>query len=155
MAVFTFFGESVDLPAIALSARAKTQDETAWLHGRYVTIQLSRPIEALRVHTRGKAFADRPASTEAGAWVLIGDVIQTSAELADSRSLPGKNARSMVAFTHTSTARLCPHTVLNIGLASKKFCGEGGGFQAEYISGPRIEFTPLAGKHWHGAAGNA
>jgi hypothetical protein len=61
----------------------------------------------------------------------------------------------MVAFTHTSEASLVANTVLNIGLASAKFGGSGGEYQAEYVSGPTIRFTALAGKHWHGGSGNA
>ncbi|MET0335242.1 MAG: hypothetical protein ABW190_13295 [Rhizobacter sp.] len=155
MATFKFFGHSVDLPATELATRAQSTDDSAWLFGQFVTVQLLKPMEALRVHTNGKAYPDRPASAEAGAWVLIGDIIQTASELADSRSLPGRDPRSMVAFTHTSMARLSPNTVLNIGLASQKFSGQGNGLQAEYVSGPLIAFTPLTGKHWHGVAGNA
>lgn len=155
MATFAFFGKSIDLPATRLATRATTRDKTAWQHGQYMTIQLLKPLEALRVHTDGKAFPQRAASAEAGAWVLIGDIVMTSSELADSRSLPGKDPRSMVAFTHTSNARLSPNTVLNIGLTSPKFCGQGGEFQAEYVSGPAIDFTPLPAAHWHGASGTA
>lgn len=61
----------------------------------------------------------------------------------------------MTAFTHTSEATLAAGCVLNIGLASAKFGGFGGGFQAEYVSGPEIQFKPLAGKHWHGKTGHA
>ena len=87
--------------------------------------------------------------------MLIGDVIYTASELASSRSLPAGNTRSMTAFTHTSEARLSPGTILNIGLASAKFGGGGGEFQAEYVAGPAITFLPLTGKHWHGRAGSA
>lgn len=61
----------------------------------------------------------------------------------------------MTAFTSTSQANLSTNTILNIGLASAKFGGIGGGFQAEYVSGPTISFTLLTGKHWHGSSGNA
>jgi hypothetical protein len=61
----------------------------------------------------------------------------------------------MVAFTHTNEATLPAQVVVNVGLASAKFGGWGGGFQAEYVSGPAIQFTPLLGKRWHGRAGIA
>jgi hypothetical protein len=89
-----------------------------------------------------------------GAWILIGDVIHTSSALASSRSLPVNNPQSMTAFTHTSEASLAAGTILNIGLASAKFGGVGGEFQAEYVSGPTIRFTPFVDKIWHGKIGH-
>jgi len=155
MATFSFFGKSIELPATLSIERASTRDSTAWQHGQYSTVRLLGPVEVLRVHTDGKSYPGREASGEAGAWVLIGDVIQTSGDVADSRSLPTANPRSMVAFTHTSEGHLRPDTVLNIGLASPKFGGVGGAFQAEYVSGPAIIFVPLTGKRWHGSSGVA
>jgi hypothetical protein len=155
MAQFFFLGESIDLPAIRATAQAGTRDETAWRLGVYITVQLIGSMSALRVHTQGRSFPERPASNEAGAWLLIGDVIETSSGLASSRSLPGGNPLSMVAFTHTSEALLAAATVLNIGVASAKWQGMGGGFQAEYVRGPAIRFVPLAGNVWHGRSGQA
>jgi len=154
MPTFSLFGKSVDLEAVP-SPNAVTRDETAWLHRTHLTIRLLTQLEALRVHTGGRAFPGRDASGEAGAWLLIGDVIQSSSDLADTRSLPTANPRSMVAFTHASLATVAAGTVLNIGIASAKFGGSGGGFQAEFVSGPPIVFKPLSGKNWHGAAGRA
>ena len=155
MAMYSFFGKSVDLPAALGASRAKTRDPGAWLYGQYVTVRLLASIRALRVHTEHREFPGRLASGESGAWILIGDVIQTSSELASSRALPAVDPTSMVAFTHTSEAHLLPGTMLNIGLAAQKFGGAGGGFQAEHVFGPAIRFTPLTGKHWHSRAGHA
>ena len=155
MATFPFFGRSIDLAAKLAATRGSSRDESAWLHGQYTTVELLKPLQALRVHTNNRAFAGREASREAGAWVLIGDVVQTSSEIADSRSLPTSIPQSMTAFTHASEAYLSPNTVLNIGLASAKFGGMGGAFQAEYVSGPPIQFKLLVGKHWHGKSGTA
>jgi hypothetical protein len=154
MPTFALFGKSVDLQAVP-AAMASTRDPDAWLHRRYLTVRLTAPLDALRVHTAGRSFPGRDASAEAGAWVLIGDVIQSSGDLADTRSLPTTNPSSMVAFTHTSEALLASGTVLNIGIASAKFGCTGGEFQGEYVGGPVIVFKPLAGKHWHGMAGRA
>ena len=155
MPIFSFFGKSVTLSAVLVSEKATTRDQSAWRHGIYTTVRLTGRLSALRVHTAGSTFPGRQASGQAGAWILIGDVIQTSAELANSRSLPTENPSSMVAFTHTSEALLAANTVLNIGIASAKFGGAGGEFQAEYVCGPTIQFTSLAGRHWHGSAGHA
>lgn len=152
MPVFSLFGESVELSATPLPA-ARTRDETAWLNRRHLTVRLTRATQALRVHTAGKAYPGRPASSEGGAWLLIGDVIQTSGQLAGSRALPTSHPGGFTAFTHVSEALLAPGTVLNIGVASAKFGGAGGGFQAEYVEGPPIVFKPLAGRHWHGRSG--
>jgi len=152
MPTFSFFGKSINLPAVLVSAKAATRDQSAWQAGMYTTVRLVERLLALRVHTAGRVFPGRQASGEAGAWILIGDVIQTSVGLANSRSLPTNDPRSMVAFTHTSEANIAVNTVLNIGLASAKFGGMGGEFQAEYVSGPTIQFTPLTGKHWHSRA---
>lgn len=155
MTTFSFAGKSVDLPAVPVSPKSATRDPTAWQFGRYVTVRLVSPVSALRVHTNSRSFPGRQASAATGAWLLIGDIIQTSSALADSRSLPTENPKSMVAFTGASEANISALAVLNIGLASAKFGGRGGEFQAEFVSGPAIQFTPLIGKHWHGGAGNA
>jgi len=155
MATFSFFGESISLPAVQVPAQAQTRDKTAWQSGQYTTIRLIGPISALRVHTNNRSFPGRQASAEAGACLLVGDVIHTAPSIANSRSLPVQNPGSMAAFTNTSGAQLAASTILNIGLASAKFGGSGGGFQAEYVDGPAISFSPFTGKHWHGSAGNA
>jgi hypothetical protein len=155
MAMFSFSGKTVNLPAVQLSAKEKTQDETAWRSRQYISVRLVSSMSALRVHTNNRSFPGREASAEAGTWLLIGDVIQAAPAIASSRSLPAQNPASMAAFTHTSDAKLAANTVLNVGVASAKFGGRGGNLQAEYVSGPRILFTPLEGKHWHGRAGHA
>jgi hypothetical protein len=155
MSLFSYFGKSIELPASLVLVKATTRDNTAWLCGVYTTVRLVKKYYTLRVHTAGRAYEEREASAEMGAWVLLGDIIQTSAQLANSRSLPTYNPNSMVAFTHTSEAILNVGTVLNIGLASAKFGGRGGDFQAEHVSGPSIQFKLLEGKHWHGKAGLA
>jgi hypothetical protein len=155
MTTFSFAGKTVDLPAVPVSPKSATRDPTAWQFGRYVTVRLVSPMSALRVHTNGRSFPGRQGSAATGAWLLVGDIVQTASELADSRSLPIENPKSMVAFTGTSEANISALSVLNIGLASAKFGGSGGEFQAEFVSGPLIQFSPLKGKHWHGRAGNA
>ena len=154
MHTVSLFGKSVDLPAVQVPAKAQTRDQSAWQFGMYTTVRLVERMSALRVHTAGRAFPGRQASAEAGAWILVGDVIQTSSRLANSRSLPARDPRSMVAFTHASDAYAAAGTVLNIGIASAKFGGMGGEFQAEYVSGPVIQFIPLSGKHWADFAGH-
>lgn len=152
---FKCLGKTIFLPAIQAPSKASTQDPTAWECGVYETVRVVQSLSALRVHTNGKSYPGRPSSARAGAWILIGDVIQTSSELARTRSLPAANPESAVAFTHTSEAGVEPNTLLNIGLASAKFGGVGGEFQAEYVSGPKIKFTPIAGKGWHGTTAHA
>ena len=155
MTAFAIAGRRIDLSAVPVTPRALSGDDSAWQGGDYVTVRLLAPAEALRVHTNGRAFPDREASASAGAWVAIGDVIQTSAQFANSRSLPTWHVNSTTAFTHVNTATIPAGCVVNIGIASAKFGGQGGGFQAEYVSGPLFQFTPLTGKHWHGRAGSA
>lgn len=154
MSTFYVFGKSIELAAIPASA-AQTRDETAWLHRKYLTVRLLAPTEAMRVHTAGKSFPGRQASNEAGAWLLIGDVIQSSGQLANGYALPTTNPRAFTAFTHVSLAMLGTGTVLNVGIVAAKFGGAGGDFQAEYVEGPPIVFKPIHGKHWHGAVGHA
>lgn len=154
MATFVISGKQIRLPATQIQELAHTRDRSAWMGGCYITVRLLTSISTLRVHTNGRSFRERPASGESGAWLLIGDVIKTSTDLASSRSLPVQKPDSMTAFTHTSAALIAAGTALNIGIASAKFGGLGGGFQAEFVSGPPIQFTPLAGKHWHGTSGH-
>jgi hypothetical protein len=158
MTRFVFGNKSIDLPADAVRPSAPSRDATAWQTGHYTTVRLFHPIRGLRVHTSGRSYPDRPPSNAEGSWILIGDVIQTSTQIAYSRSLPGKLPQSMVAFTHVSEVSLAPGTVLNIGLASAKFSGEiggGGGFQAEHVSGRSPQFRVLGGNYWHGKPGAA
>ena len=146
MAKFWFSGKSVDLPAMKVHPKSES-DLSKWQNGMYETVKLTASVEGLRAHTGGKNYPGRQGSKEMGAWVLIGDVIGTSSQIADSRSLPTNNPRSMTAFTKTSEAVLGAGTIVNIGLASALFGGSGGGFQAEYISGPRISFSPITTCH--------
>jgi len=155
MAKFTFSGKSIELPAVVMTPTCASFDPTAWVSGDHLTIRLLDTIHALRVHTNGRAFPKRELSHAAGRWILIGDVILTSSEIADSRSLPTNDPTGMTAFTHTSEAVLVRNVVLNIGLASEKYAGRGGGFQAEYVGGPEIQFKLLTDKIWHGRAGFA
>ena len=158
MTRFVFGNKSIDLPAATVRPVASSRDANAWWAGQYATVRLFQPIRGLRLHTSGRSYPDRPASNAEGSWILIGDVIQTSSQIAQSSSLPGKLPQSMVAFTHVSDVSLAAGTVLNIGVASAKFSGEvggGGGFQAEHVSGPWPQFHVLAGNYWHGNAGAA
>jgi len=155
MARFLVAGRAIDLPAIPVTRPAPSRDPSAWELGAYTTVQLVEPVDALRVHTDGRAYPGREASASAGAWLAIGDVVQTSSQLANSRSLPTDDPTSMIAFTHVSEVTVPENCILNIGFASAKFGGLGGGCQAEYVSGPAIRFTPLEGKRWHGRAGRA
>ena len=154
MPTFTLFGKSVELEAVPVTSRP-TRDMTAWLNECYISVRMTRALRAIRVHTAGRSFPGRSGSRQEGAWLLIGDVIRTASGIADSRSLPTADPTSMTAFTHTSEAVVAPGAVLNIGLASAKFGGLGGGFQAEFVDGPPVAFVPLAGMHWHGVAGHS
>ena len=62
---------------------AAASDAASWAGGRWVTVKLSALLEALRVHTSGRAFLaqGRPASTEARRWLLIDDVIRASSRV--------------------------------------------------------------------------
>jgi hypothetical protein len=157
MATFSLFGKSVDLPAMRV-ARRISSEPTAWEQQIHITVQLTTCVEALRLHTKGRAFPGRLASREEGSWLLIGDDIMTLGELADSRALPVDDPTRLIAATHVSLAQLPAFSVLNIGLAAKvkDFGGRGGEFQAEYVEGQApIRFIPLDGKRWHTHAGRA
>lgn len=147
MTAFRFGTTVIDLPATRVGRR-ETSKVNAWLNGGYLTVKFDGEFEALRVHTKGKAFEDREASNEMGAWVVLGDLITTSMGLVSSRALPGD-------FTHVSVVMIYPRTVLNIGIAGAiAGWGMGGGEQGEYVGGPRLGFRPLDNK-WHHAAGLA
>jgi hypothetical protein len=155
MTTFTLLGRRIDLPAMQASSRGATRDVSAWEAGEYLTIRILAPVEAIRVHTNGRTFPGREASGSIGAWVAIGDIIQTSGQFSNSRSLPTANPNSPTAFTHVNAVRIPAGCVINIGITSAKFGGQGGGFQAEYVSGAHLEMIALTGKHWHGRHGVA
>jgi len=147
MARFFFSGVVVDLPA-ALAQRAETSYTNAWLKGEYVTVRLLAPVEGVRAHTSGREFKDRIASKPEGAWIAVDDFIESSGDFVRSRALPGP-------FTNLAWAVAPTHCVLNLGLAAPLYGVAGGGVQAEFVSGPPIEFTQAQGKHWHGKTGAA
>jgi hypothetical protein len=155
MAKYFFLSTVIELPAVPVWPHAQSRDATAWLHGLFSTVVLLSPVEGIRVHTDGRSYPGRPGSSEQGAWVALGDVIVAAPDLANSRSLPTTNPQSLVAFTRIAEVLLQAQCVLNIGLASAKFGGAGGGAQAEYVSGPPLQFAPLHGKYWHHRVGHA
>jgi hypothetical protein len=83
-----------------------------------------------------------------GRFFVAGQPIETWSPFVDSRALPGP-------FTHLSWAILPEQSIVNIGVAGPLYGAFGGGFQAEYISGPPIQFSQLPGAYWHGKHGNA
>jgi hypothetical protein len=155
MARFFVAGTAIELPGIPVWPKAQSRDPDAWMLNTYSTVLLLSPVEGIRVHTDGRSYPGRPGSSEEGAWVALGDVIVGSGEFASSRSLPSCNPKSLVAFTRMAEVRLPSQCVLNIGLASPKFGGLGGGVQAEYVSGPPLQFGTLRGKYWHDHVGHA
>jgi len=155
MAKFFFGGTALELPAVAVWPKSQSRDPSAWMHGLYSTVRLLSPVDGIRVHTGGRAYPGRQASSEEGAWVALGDVIVSASAFASSRSLPTDNPSSLVAFTRIAEVVLAPQCLINIGLASPKFGGTGGGAQAEYVSGPPLQFTPLGSKYWHNRVGHA
>ena len=155
MAKFFVAGAAIELPAVPVWPKAASRDLGAWMLGAYSTVLLLSSVEGIRVHTDGRSYPGRPGSSEQGAWVALGDVIVASSEFASSRSLPTDNPKSAVAFTRTADVVLPPHCIVNIGLASPKFGGIGGGVQAEYVSGPPFQFRTLRGKVWHDRVGHA
>ena len=156
-------GDVLTVRKVGRSARdacgAKDSSEpTAWEQRIHITVQLTAFVEALRLHTKDRAFPGRIASKENGRWPLIDDDIMTLGELADSRALPADDPTRLIAATHVSLAQLPAFSVLNIGWAAKvkDFGGRGGEFHAEYVEGQApIRFNPLDGKRWHTRAGRA
>jgi hypothetical protein len=155
MATFFVAGTSIELPGIPVWPKAQSRDPDAWILKTFSTVLLHSPVEGIRVHTDGRSYPDRPGSLEEGAWFALGDVILGSGEFASSRSLPTRNPKSLVAFTRMADVLVPSQCVLNIGLASPKFGGLGGGVQAEYVSGPPLHFGALRGKYWHDHVGHA
>ncbi len=146
MSTFVVSGRTIELQATAHS-RIATRDSNAWLHAAFVTVQLLALTEALRVHTGGRSFQGRPGSKLEGAWYAIGDVIETSTQYSQSRSLPG-------LFTKVAAVALPRGAILNIGFCSPLFGGSGGGAQAEHVGGPSAQFTSLPNV-WHSRSGRA
>jgi hypothetical protein len=137
MTNFLACGRTIDLPAIHYPRRA-SKDALAWLNSEWVTIRLTELVGALRVHTDGRRVDLRSASpsSAAGSWILIGDVIHTSSQIVQGRSLPGP-------FTKASGVEVLPGTILNIGISGPLFGKSGGSWQAEHVSGPEMRFSHL------------
>jgi hypothetical protein len=148
MARFFIAGRAIDLPAIPVDPKSQTSQRDAWLFGQYLTLRLLAPTDGVRVHTNGRALNNRQASNPEGRWVALDDVIQTASELRGNRALPG-------VFTHVGTVVFPEQCIINLGVCSPLFHGDGGGFQAEYVSGVAFRFSQLTGMIWHHSFGNA
>jgi hypothetical protein len=147
---FELYGKSIELPAVEI-LEAETKQKNAW-KGKYLTVQLTDNITAFRVHTDGRSFGThREASYREGRWLLIGDIVFTRSELANNRALPISDRHSPLAFTHLTRAVVWRDTILNIGIAGPLFGHDGGEFQAEFVSGPAIEFVTAPGTSDHKA----
>ncbi len=159
MTRFVFGNKSIDLPAATVRPVASSRDANAWWAGQYATVRLFQPIRGLRLHTSGRSYPDRPASNAEGSWILIGDVIQTSSQIAQSRSLPGKLPQSMVAFTHVGAMSRwlqepCSTSEWPAQNSLAK-SGVGEGLRPSTCLEPWPQFHVLAGNYWHGNAGSS
>src|SRR5215208_7892177 len=104
-------GTSTDLPAVLVAKRA-TSAPNAWL-GDYVTVQLTAPVTAIRVHVNATDAATTELHLAAGAglvgrWFAVGDYVQTYDEYRTTHSLPAH-------FTHVALCEFFPGTILNVG----------------------------------------
>jgi len=115
---------------------SSSDDNTAWLGGRYTTLRLLNPMQAFRLHGSGAAF-DAPEgprgkwiSKRAGAWFALGDVMIGSTEFHEKASLPH-------SFSILTAFILPEGTLMNVGIASNRFHGRRGGMiQGEVIHCP-------------------
>jgi len=152
MQTFTLHGRSIELAAWLRPERKATAQRSAWLCGTWLTVLTGGDILALRVHLKGREieteWGDRVGSSEAGAWLLIDDVVLTSRQIVEQRALPAG------MFSHVSRATIRPNTLLNIGIASPLYGFAGGGWQAEWVGQERVCFATLP-NIWHGRTGTA
>lgn len=152
MPTFNLHGRSIELAAWLRPERKATAQRSAWLHGTWLTVLTGGDIMALRVHLNGREietkWGDRVGSSEAGAWLLIGDVVLTSRQIVETRALPAG------MFSHVSRATIRPNTLLNIGIATPLFGFSGGGWQAEWVGQERVCFAALP-NIWHSRSGTA
>src|SRR5580765_4483486 len=136
MPTFTLHGQSIELAAWLRPERKATTQRSAWLGGTWLTVLTGGDMMALRVHLNGceveTEWRDRVHSSEAGAWLLIGDVVLTSRQIVEQRALPAGT------FSHVSRATIRPNTLLNIGIAAPLFGFNGGGWQAEWVGQERV-----------------
>ena len=126
----------VVIPA-SVEKQAETQDPKAW-YGSYRTVRLLEPIRALRLHGNGAFFPspDEPVASDwpsgkFGRWFSVGNDVLALGDFQEAASLPH-------SFPAMSEFWLDEGTILNVGIASRRFHGRRGGMtQAELIGGPR------------------
>lgn len=136
---FVVARRSIDLPAVQAAQRAVTDQLSAWLGGEWITVTLTRELEALRVHSDGQPI-DGQRSSLTGRWLALGDVILTATQYEASRVL-------LRRFTHVADVVLRTGTTLNIGIAGplRSHPHPGGGWQAERVSDtPAPLYRPAA-----------
>lgn len=135
MARFFFFNQEIELPG-DMVAQMPTIDKKAWLGQRYISVQLSQDMIAMRFHTNGKSLTSRLASRLSGDWYYVGDIIHTRSEIVALTAIPGD-------FSQQATVKLRAGTILNVGLAAEKFGSSGGGAQAEFVQGWQEEYSTV------------
>jgi hypothetical protein len=157
-------GTSTILPGVQTATRP-TAGPDAWL-GEYLTIELTGPMTAMRVHMNaGEGAATEPhlalAAGPFGRWFAVGDFVQTYDDYRSTHSLPtypkgdGRPATGLGHFTHYALCRLLPGTIVNVGRCSPLFGGSGGGEQVEYVAGPAPQIQPSTATSWSNVAGHA
>lgn len=117
--MITVPGSTVEIPARAQETRP-TRDAAAWM-GTFLTVELYRPIEAMRVARRRLGLV--------GDWFALGDWIQTRSRYRALHALPQD-------FLFQAVAVLQPGTIVNVGTCGPLFRLPGGGLQAEFLEGP-------------------
>lgn len=140
----THFAEFT-IPSTTFTIRAAmlknqgTQDLSVWAGERYWTVKLYEPLRAIRLHGRGTPFLNPDApldkamwwSNRTGSWYSLGDEALSLSEFQQGASLPH-------SFSALTEFMLSSGTILNVGIASKRFLGRVGGMvQAEWIAGPQ------------------
>lgn len=158
MHILTVGKHMLCLRGMRVIRHAGSVDPDAWLDGEWVTVEVTETLNGLRVHTNGVEYREgspmgkRPKSNAKGAWVMIGDsMVGTADEVVHGHSLPGK-------FTHVGTAIIPVGAEMNVGFCSAILAGKkdgGGGVQAEWVGGKRIDFAPLPGRVWLNYAGHS
>ena len=144
--MITIPGSTIQIPGHARGTRS-TRSPTAW-KGMYLTLELYRPIEAMRVSSTQLGLM--------GDWFALGDWIQTRTRYRQLHALPGDNKKPERArgFRFQAIAVLEAGTIANVGTCGPLFGQSGGGLQAEFLEGPPPTLRPISAT-WVDYAGHA
>ncbi len=110
--------------------KASTSQSTAWKDGIYLTYRLNFAISGVRLHELGRSHF--------GHWFAVDPNNWTVKTYQDRLALVNKQCNAIrLKKPELDYFLLYPNSIFNIGIAAKQGFHKGGGWQFEFVTGPK------------------